>query len=126
MGERNWTFTVTLTVPDDVEAGDAATAMADVLGGDLLKVYPEWKVGDLVLVITPDEYARYAGQHAGLGDRDTHPVFTLYRGKLDEIARRAVTDEEVSRIAIALEFSSVPAAIEDVIYSVCGNEDEDE
>lgn len=71
----------------------------------------------------------YVESLPGLGDRDTEVVWQLHRGKLDEIAGRQVTDEEAERIAEALEFSSIPEALDNVVESVCGfppDEDEDE
>ena len=76
---------------------------------------------------TPGNDAPVADAVPGLGDRDTAVVWAIHRGKLDEIAGRPVTDEEVSRVAIALEFSTVPDAVSDVVFAVCGSaEDDDE
>lgn len=80
------------------------------------------------IITAPVIWPTDTGSLPGLGDRDTPPVWVIYRGKLDELAGRPVTDEEAGRIAEALESSTIPEALDAVIESVCGlsgDEDED-
>jgi ABC-type taurine transport system ATPase subunit len=58
---------------------------------------------------------------------DGQPLYAVTREMVEELAKREVTDEEVSRIRSSIEFSTVREAVEDAVFQVIdvpGDEDE--
>jgi len=60
--------------------------------------------------------------------KSTTPLYAVTREMVEELAKREVTDEEVSRIRSAIEFSTVREAVEDAVFQVIdipGDDDEE-
>lgn len=68
----------------------------------------------LNIVPDPDRAERFAP--------DLDPVVTITRAIIEIEAQRAVTDEELERIAIALSHSTMPSVVGDVVHAVTSSE----
>lgn len=46
-------------------------------------------------------------------------LYTVTREMAEELAGRAITDEEAARIRIAIEFSTISECVSDAVFQVC-------
>lgn len=59
-------------------------------------------------------------------DRHDREVWTLTAGMADEMAGRRLTDDQLDRLAEAIQHSSIPEALDLIIYSLAGEAPDDD
>lgn len=82
---------------------------------------------DLLVVLRQYDLVEAQLPRPGRGSRDDQVLYVVTAAEVDAIAEREITDVELARIAKAIGHSSIPEALSEVVFAVCGSaESEDE